>query len=260
MDPKNRVTIITGASAGIGAATARLFAEAEARLVLAARQREPLEALAAELPGALVVPTDVADPEACRQLVARAKQSFGRVDLLINNAGVGLAGPAAELRTEDVQQALAVDLFGPLWLMQAVVPLMRAQGLGQIINVSSVLAAQPLPYLGAYAGAKAALERVSEALRMELRGTGVEVSVVRPGTTRTNFSAHRLGIGRERRSRFAPAGVTPETVARTILYVARHEPRCAYVTRGDRLGVFLATLFPGLLERLLARAIRWEQP
>ncbi|RRR73100.1 MAG: SDR family NAD(P)-dependent oxidoreductase [Candidatus Viridilinea halotolerans] len=260
MHPNNCVTIITGASAGIGAATAALFAQAGARLVLAARTPEPLEALVATLPHAIAVPTDVADPEACQRLVATAQRTFGRVDLLINNAGIGLAGPVATLDAADLQRTLAVDLLGPLWLMQAVVPIMRAQGRGQIINVSTVLAAQTLPYLGGYAGAKAALERMSEALRMELRGTGVTVSVVRPGTTRTNFSAHRLGTGREQRSRFAPSGVQPATVAQTILHVARREAPLVYVTRGDRLGIILANLFPRLLERLLARAIRWEQP
>ncbi|MGB9634203.1 MAG: SDR family oxidoreductase, partial [Chloroflexaceae bacterium] len=169
MDPRDRVVIITGASAGIGAATARLFAASGARLVLAARSREPLEHLAATLPGAVAMPTDVADPLQCRALVEMARARHGRVDILINNAGVGLAGPVVDLSSDDLQQALAVNLFGPLWLMQAVAPLMRAQGRGQIINISTVLAEQPLPYLGGYAAAKAALERLSETLRMELR-------------------------------------------------------------------------------------------
>jgi len=207
MDPRNKVVIITGASAGIGAATAQLFAAAGARLVLAARSREPLERLAAALPGRpLVVPTDVADPAQCRALVSRTLEAHGRSDILINNAGVGLAGPVAELSPADLERALAVDLLGPLLLIQAALPGMRAQGSGQIINVSTVLAAQPLPYLGGYAAAKAALERLSEALRMELRGSGVAVSVVRPGTTRTGFGGNRLGSGSERR-RVAPKGV-----------------------------------------------------
>lgn len=249
--------IITGASAGIGAATARVFAAAGARLVLAARSREPLDALAAALPGAVAAPTDVADPAACSELVARTLAAHGRIDILINNAGVGLAGPATRIDPSDLERALAVDLLGPLRLMQAVTPQMRAQGRGQIINVSSVLAAQPLPYLGGYAAAKAALERLSEAARMELRGSGVAVTVVRPGTTRTGFSANRLGQGRERRS-VAPRGVPPETVARSILRAARREPRLAYVTAGDHLGVLLSGLLPGLVEGMLARAISWE--
>jgi short-subunit dehydrogenase len=258
MDPRDKVVIITGASAGIGAATARVFASAGARLVLAARSREPLERLAAALPGRpLVVPTDVSDPAQCRALVAAALDAHGRLDILINNAGVGLAGPVAALDPADLQRALAVDLLGPLHLIGAALPPMRAQGRGQIINVSSVLAAQPLPYLGGYAAAKAALERLSEALRMELQGSGVAVSVVRPGTTRTAFSANRLGSGSERR-RVAPAGVPPEAVARCILRAARREPRRAYVRLADRLALWAAALLPGPVERALGRAIGWE--
>ncbi len=257
MDPRHRVVIITGASAGIGAATARLFAAAGAKLVLAARSREPLERLAATLPGAVAAPTDVSDPEQCRALVELARARHGRVDILINNAGVGLAGPVVELSSDDLERALAVNLFGPLWLMQAVAPLMRAQGRGQIINVSTVLAEQPLPYLGGYAAAKAALERLSETLRMELRGAGVSVTVVRPGSTRTEFRARRLGAGGEQR-RLAPPAVPPETVARVILRAARREPLRAYVTVGDRMAIWLARLLPGPVEALLSRAITWE--
>ncbi|MCS6881673.1 MAG: SDR family NAD(P)-dependent oxidoreductase [Oscillochloridaceae bacterium] len=257
MDPRHRVVIVTGASAGIGAATARLFAAAGARLVLAARSREPLERLAANLPGAVAVPTDVSDPAQCRALVEFARGRHGRVDILINNAGVGLAGPVADLSADDLERALAVNLFGPLWLMQAVTPLMRAQGRGQIINVSTVLAEQPLPYLGGYAATKAALERLSETLRMELLGAGVRVTVVRPGSTRTEFRAHRLGAGREQR-RMAPPAVPPEAVARVILRAARREPRRAYVTFGDRLAIWAARMLPGPVEALLSRAITWE--
>ncbi len=252
-----RIVIITGASAGIGAATARTFAEAGARVVLAARSREPLEALATTLPGdPVVIPCDVGNPDQCRELIAQTQATCGRVDILINNAGVGLAGPVAELATPDLARAFAVDLFGPIWLAQAVVSIMRQQRSGQIIMVSSVLAEQTLPYLGGYAAAKAGLERMSEALRMELRGTGISVSVVRPGTTRTEFSRNRLGGGGEQR-RLAPKGVEPEVVAATILRVAQHRSRSAYVTRGDRVGIMLARAFPGLIERVLARAIRW---
>ncbi|MEI7645668.1 MAG: SDR family NAD(P)-dependent oxidoreductase [Chloroflexales bacterium] len=258
MDPHNRVVIITGASAGIGAAAARAFAGAGARVVLAARSGEVLERLAATLPGApVVIPTDVGDPAQCRALIAGAAAACGRVDILINNAGVGLAGPVAELDMGDLERAMAVDLLGPLHLAQAVIPLMRRQGRGQIINVSSVLAAQPLPYLGGYAAAKAALERASEAMRMELRGTGVAVSVLRPGTTRTEFNQRRLGQGSERR-RTTSSGVSPERVAMALLRVARREPRLAYVTLGDRLALLVARIAPGIVEAALARAIVWE--
>lgn len=257
MDPQNKIVIITGASAGIGAATARRFAAAGARLALAARSRPELEAVAATLPGTpLAVPTDVADRAACQALVAATVARFGRVDILINNAGIGLAGPVAELDPADLERSFAVNLLGPVHLAQAALPHMA--GGGQIINVSSVLAAQTLPYLGGYAAAKAALERVSEAMRMELRGSGVAVTVVRPGTTRTGFRERRLGGTGERR-RFAPKGVPPEAVAAAILRAARREPRLTYVTIGDRVGIALTGLLPGLAESLLSRNVSWER-
>lgn len=258
MHLSDRVVIITGASAGIGAATARAFAAVGARVVLAARSAAPLEQLAATLAGRpIVAPTDVRDAAACRALIERAVAEAGRVDILVNNAGVGLAGPVAEVQPDDVRAAFEVDLLGPLHLIQAAVPIMRRQGRGLIINVSSVLAAQPLPYLGGYAGAKAALERMSEALRMELQGSGIGVTVVRPGTTQTQFNQRRLGGGSEQR-RLAPRGVPPEAVARCIVRAARREPRLAYVRHADRLALLAAALVPAVVERALARAIGWR--
>ncbi len=261
MNPKGRVVIITGASSGIGAAAGRVFAHAGARVVLAARNGDKLQALVAGLPGdALAIPTDVSDEQAVRQLVEQTIVTCGRVDILINNAGIGLAGPVAALSPEDFQAALAVDLFGPLYAIQAVVPHMREQGRGQIINVSSVVGLRALPYLGGYAAAKAALDRMSESLRVELRGSGIAVTLLRPGTTSTGFSQRRLGSGHERR-RVSNKGVSPDVVALALLRAARREPRVAYVSLRDRLQVALAALAPSLVDRVLARSFSWdEQP
>src|SRR5262245_49500680 len=230
MNPNGKIVIITGASSGIGAAAARAFAEAGARVVLAARDEQRLAAVARELRGpALVVPADVADRAAVDALVARAVAEFGGVDIVVNNAGVGLAAPVAELAAADFERALAVDLLGPLALTQAALPHMRQRGRGQLIYISSVVGLRSLPYLGGYAAAKAALDRLTEALRVELRGSGIAVTLVRPGTTSTAFSQHRLGSGRERR-RINARPVTPERVAQAILKAAIHEPRVAFVT------------------------------
>ncbi|MEF3275566.1 MAG: SDR family NAD(P)-dependent oxidoreductase [Chloroflexus sp.] len=258
MDPRNRVVIITGASSGIGAATARCFAAAGARLALAARSTAALVKMAAEFPHAIAVPTDVADPEACAHLVNQTVATYGQVDILINNAGIGLTGPVSSLARADLERVLAVDLLGPIWLIQAVVPVMRAARRGQIINVSSVLAAQPLPYLGGYAAAKAALEQISNALRIELHGSGIAVTIVRPGTTRTAFNQRRLGSGRERR-RISPPGVPPEAVARAILRAARTEPRLTYVSWIDRFALLAGRLAPRLVDAVLARTFVWDE-
>lgn len=259
MDPAGKVVVITGASSGIGAAAARAFAAAGADVVLAARSADRLERLAAALPGRpLVAPTDVSAADQARALVERTIAERGRIDILVNNAGVGLAGPVAALDPADLERTLAVGLFGPLALIQAAVPPMRRQGRGQIINVSSVVGRQALPYLGGYAATKAALDRLTEALRMELRGSGVAVTLLRPGTTRTGFAERRLGRGRERR-RVSPAGVAPEAVANALVRAARREPRVAYVTLGDRLRLWVAAIAPALTEYALARAFAWEE-
>jgi short-subunit dehydrogenase len=259
MNPHGKSVIITGASSGIGAATARAFATAGAHVVLAARDATRLEQVARDLAGrALVVPTDVTDGAAVAALVARTVAALGGVDIVINNAGVGLAAPVAELSVEDFRQALAVDLFGPLALTQAALPHMRRRGHGQLIYVSSVVGMRAPPYLGGYAAAKAALDRLTESLRVELYGSGIAVTLVRPGTTRTGFTERRLGSGRERRRVNAPVA-TPERVAQAILRAAIREPRVAYVSWVDRLMVLFSLLAPGLADRLLRKAFTWEK-
>jgi NAD(P)-dependent dehydrogenase (short-subunit alcohol dehydrogenase family) len=160
MHPKGKTIIITGASSGIGAATARIFAAAGANVVLAARDEARLQAVAHDLPGRpLVAPTDVARAQDIERLVMTTAATYGGIDLVVNNAGVGLAAPVAELRRADFERALAVDLFGPLALTQAALPHLRRRGRGQLIFVSSVVGLRALPYLGGYAAAKAALDR-----------------------------------------------------------------------------------------------------
>jgi short-subunit dehydrogenase len=260
MNPNGKTVIITGASSGIGAAAARAFADAGARVVLAARDAQRLAVVARNLRGpALVVPTDVTDRAAVDALVARGVAEFGGVDIVVNNAGVGLAAPVAELAAADFERALAVDLFGPLALTQAALPHMRERGRGQLIYVSSVVGLRSLPYLGGYAAAKAALDRLTEALRVELRGSDVAVTLVRPGTTRTGFAEHRLGSGRERR-RVSARAATPEQVAHTLVRAAVREPRVAYVAWADRLRVLFSLLAPGLTDTLLGQAFEWEEP
>ncbi len=259
MDPSGKIVIITGASAGIGAATARIFAAAGARVVLAARDSARLEEVACDLPGALVIPTDMANEHAIENLVARVGETFGGIDILISNAGVGLASPIATLKASDLRQVFEVNLLGPLALTQAVLPYMQRQGRGQLIYISSVVGLRALPYLGGYAASKAALDRLTESLRVELRGSRIAVTLVRPGTTRTEFSQKRLGHGHERR-RISPRGVAPEQVAAAILHAARREPRIAYVTWGDRLATWMSLIAPGIADRILARAFSWEEP
>jgi short-subunit dehydrogenase len=259
MHPTGKTIIITGASSGIGAATARAFAAAGAHVVLAARDKARLEDVARGLPGRpLVIPTDVTDQDAVRELVTTTVAERSGVDIVVSNAGVGLAAPVAELATEDFERALAVDVLGPLWLTQAALPHMRQRG-GQLIFVSSVVGLRALPYLGGYAAAKAALDRLTESLRVELRGSGIAVTLVRPGTTRTGFAERRLGAGRERR-RVNARAATPEQVAQAIVRAAEREPRVAYVAWADWLTVLGSLLAPRLADWMLGRAFSWQAP
>lgn len=259
MDPMRKTVIVTGASSGIGAATARALVQAGAHVVLAARDAARLDQLTRQLAGrTLAVPTDIADQAEVQALVERTVAMFGSVDIVVNNAGVGLAAPVAQMSVADLRSVMDVNLLGPLYLTQAALPYMRQAGRGQLIYVSSVVGLRALPYTGGYASAKAALDRLTESLRVELRESGIAVTLVRPGTTRTQFNTRRLGAGREHR-RINPRGVAPERVASAILRATYREPRVAYVTFSDRLMVWASLLLPGLADRLLARLFVWEE-
>jgi short-subunit dehydrogenase len=188
-----QVFLITGASTGIGAALARRLA-AEflgIRLVLAARNKQKLEAVATDCLKAgaevLVVPTDLAQVEQAKALAHSAVDRFGRVDALINNAGYGQMGPVELIAPEDAQRQFAVNFHGPLVLTQALIPVMRNQGGGRIINVSSLGGRVAFPAGGMYSSSKFALEALSDVLRMELGAFNIKVSVIEPGPVTTEF-------------------------------------------------------------------------
>jgi NADP-dependent 3-hydroxy acid dehydrogenase YdfG len=190
MDIGRTVCIVTGASSGIGAATARLLARRGATVVLAARRAERLEALAGELPNALAVTTDVTVPEQVERLIARSVDTYGGVDVLVNNAGQGLHVPLVDLDPDDLRAVFELHVIAPLTAMQAVLPVMRAQSRGAIVNVSSATSLRVFPGLGGYAATKAALNMLSQIGRAELEGSGVSVSVVYPSVTETEFHQH----------------------------------------------------------------------
>ena len=187
MELDGSVCIVTGASSGIGAATSRILSERGARVVLAARRADRLETLAAELQGSLAVATDVTVPEQLETLVARTIESFGRVDVLVNNAGQGLHVPIEELQAVDLHAVFELNVIAPLVAMQDVLPLMRAQSAGSIVNVSSATSLRVFAGLGGYSATKAALNLLSQVARVELAESGVTVSVVYPSVTATEF-------------------------------------------------------------------------
>jgi NAD(P)-dependent dehydrogenase (short-subunit alcohol dehydrogenase family) len=177
------VVLITGCSSGIGRDLARRLTGAGYRVVATARHPERLNDLGA----ALTLPLDVQDPVSVTGAVERVLAAFGRIDVLVNNAGYSQIGPLEEVDDAHLQQVFDVNVFGPLRLVRAVLSHMRRQKSGRIIQVSSIAGWVAMPLSGAYCGTKFALEGVSDSLRLELRPFGIRVVLVEPGAIRTKF-------------------------------------------------------------------------
>lgn len=212
LDLTGTTVIVTGASSGIGEATARLLHAAGAHPVLAARRADRLEALSAELDGALAVTTDVTKADDVARLIEATLARHGRIDGLVNNAGVSLHRPLDQLDLEQFSEVLALNVVSIVALTQAVLPAMREQGSGRIVNVSSGTTRMVLPGVGAYAATKSALNMLSAVSRVELASDGIAVSLVLPSITATEFGDGAFKPGQELR---------PGMVAHSAEYVGR---------------------------------------
>lgn len=254
---KGKVAIVTGASSGIGESAARELALRGAAVVLAARNADKLRFLEREVRAsgerAIAVPTDVADGASVRAMVERAVGEFGSLDVLVNNAGLGLSGRVADLRADDLRHVFEVNVIGPLNCLQAVLPHMPPGS--RILNVSSVVGKRAIPKVGGYCATKSALDALSDALRVEVAGRGITVTSIYPGTTRTAFRDNSRRTANEERG-WRPRGVEPEKVAKKIAAAAEVGGRDVYVTLLDRLFVSGTNLAPGLADRVLSRWAR----
>ncbi len=230
IDLSGRVIAITGASSGIGEATALACAAAGASVALAARRADRIEALAKRIEDdggrALAIPTDVGEEDQARAFVQRAHAELGRLDGLVNNAGVMLLGPIDGAPTEEWRRMIHANLFGVLYCTHAALPLMRAQGSGDIVNVSSVAGRVARAGSGVYNLTKWGVNAFSEALRQECVGAGIRVTIVEPGAVATELPGHnRPPVLEQMMKRFA--GVDPlqaQDIANAILFALGQPP------------------------------------
>ncbi len=252
-----RSVLVTGASSGIGRETALAFAAAGANLVLVARSASTLAKVAAEVRRhgvlALAVPTDVTRPEAVVACFRKAVRRFGRIDVVVNNAGVMIPARVEDIRAADLGRMLDVNLCGALWVMQAALPVLRAQGGGHIVNLASLAGRRGISPLGAYSATKFALVGLTEALRTELIGEPIKVSLVLPGVVDTPMAETALtdpaSAGLWRRSLNMP----PAWVVWAIFASVRFGLTEVAVPPGTAVLGKLASLAPGATDTLL----RW---
>ncbi len=240
MDIQDKVVIITGASEGIGLATARLFAQEGAKLALAARSADTLNNIVNELHEqhreAIVVPTDMRNKDAIESMVNSVFQQYGRIDILINNAGQSVRGNVADVDIDQFRHIFELNVLGPVEAMQAIIPKMRQNGGGLIINVSSNVTKMHIPAISAYAATKAALNMISDTAREELAPDNIRITTMFPGQTATNFGKNSLATANTnhqgpRSPQGGPGPDSAEDVAQKILEAARNEPHDQYMNR-----------------------------
>ncbi len=255
---QDKVAIVTGASSGIGEATAKRLARDGMRVALAARRADELARVTGEITAAggqaFVAPTDVTDRGQIVRLVAATLDAWGRVDVLVNNAGLGHSQPVAELDSRQLRELVAVNLVAVIECAQAVLPAMTAQRAGHIVNIASIAGLIGLPGSSIYCATKAGVISFSDALRREVRSHGIHVTAFCPGFVATNFSPRLREIreGRPGGTRL-PGVMRAEYVADCIAGVLRRPRRQVIVPPGWGVLVWVGRTFPWLTDAVLAR-------
>jgi short-subunit dehydrogenase len=257
MELNGKVVVVTGASMGIGEAIARVFAVHGASVILLSRDAGRVEAARARIGFAertLALSCDVQNREEIDRALGLVMHHFQRVDVWVNNAGYGLMDTVAEVEMAACRDLFDTNLFGALAGMQAVIPVMRQQGGGTIINISSVAGHIPLPFHSAYSATKFALNAIGKAAGVELKRDGIHVLTVCPGYVRTDFGKNAVK-GRDSRTvrPGAVRGISAERVAQATLRGYLKKKREVIVPWGMHVPVKLYQLFPGLVEWGMAR-------
>ncbi|MEZ0311312.1 MAG: SDR family oxidoreductase [Myxococcota bacterium] len=257
---QGKVVWVTGASSGIGEALVHALAGEGCQVALSARRDGELARVARDVGEAvstLVAPMDVTDDTSRKTAHAKVMKHFGRVDVLINNAGVSQRGRAVDTSVEVLRRLMEVDFFGPVELTRLVLPEMLERKSGHVVVVTSLLGVFGTPWRSGYAAAKHAMHGWSESLRAEVADQGVNVTVACPGFVRTGISAHALtpdGSPLGKSDRDPQSGITPEACARGILKAIRRNAVEVYVARApEKLAGFVKRASPATFARLIRR-------
>jgi short-subunit dehydrogenase len=258
-DLSGKRALITGASQGIGFSLAVSAARRGCLVVVSARSANLLDALCGEVRafGGQIVPVaaDVTHPEGRAAMLDTAVQNFGGLDILVNNAGVGATGHFMETSTDTLRQIFEVNLFGAAELIRLCLPELRKGDRPIVVNISSVLGKRGFPGRSFYSASKFALHGLSDAIRAELSQEGIEVLVVSPGLTQTNFSKNMI----ERVSRMSmdhARGMTADQVAEATMNAVEADRSDITLTTGGRMLVLANRFFPWLVERIAAKRVR----
>ncbi len=248
---KDKTVIITGASAGVGAATARKFSDAGANLLLIARGKKNLEAIVAELRERSRVEylaMDVSDLEACANVFRKANFEFGRVDVLVNNAGVHARGPVAKVSHEDISRMIDVNLKAPLVLTRMALPHLLESGGGAVVNVGSLAGRLPVPGSSTYSASKCGLRAFTYAIAEEMRETNIKFAVVSPGPIDTGFIMNDIDAVSD--LTFSQPISTAGEVAQAILDLCGNTQRELAMPPSSGVLTTLSYLFPWLARQM----------
>ena len=252
MDFKGKTVIITGASSGIGKESAKQFAKKGAHIALISRKKEKLAKAKQELEKfkttTEIFPCDVSDKSQVKEMARSVFEKFGSVDVLVNNAGFAVYGPASELSIEEIESQMKTNYFGMIYCIKNFLPKMLEQKSGHIVNVASVAASIGLPGIASYCASKFAMLGFSEGLKHELSGTGVGITVVSPIMVRTNFFDHPSFA---KMPKYSPTSLSSKTVAKSILKAA-NSPRLEIIVPSFVRGaVWAKQTFPYLINPIL---------
>jgi short-subunit dehydrogenase len=255
MDIKGKVVIVTGASSGIGEATAHEFAKQGAKVVLAARRVDKLEALAKDIAGmgtgaeTLVVQADLSKLEDIQNMIQQTLEKFNRIDVLVNNAGFGRLDWLENLDPiKDIQAQMDVNVMGVIQTTRQVLPVMMKQRAGSIINMCSMAGLVGTPTYTIYAASKHAVHGFSEALRREVKPWGIDVSLIYPGGVVTEFTQH-AGIKRKTNAKTPEFMLlTAEQVGQAVVKLVRNPKRMLVIPWLWNVTVFMNKILPGVVD------------